>query len=158
MKNIIKKTVKIVALVAILVSCSKKDEEVTVTTSTTTTEEVEKTPTQIDLKISSFTKGFDFNNVQVWVTDHSIYTNDVPSFPTKTLEKVSVSSQGKVTIDTEKYVGKKLYFNVFKVVGDKITLHPTPKTESNTTTNKNTDGYSYVPQKDVKATVTIIVR
>ncbi|MDO4783384.1 MAG: hypothetical protein Q4A09_09250 [Capnocytophaga felis] len=158
MKKIIKNTVKIIALVAILVSCSKGGEEVATTSTTTTQEEVENTPTQIDLKINSFTKGFDFSNVQIWVTDQSIYANDVSSFPTKTLEKVNVSSEGKVTIDTKKYVGKKLYFNVFRVEGDKITLHPTPKTENNTATNKNTDAYSYVPQKGVKATVTIIVR
>ncbi|AEK23123.1 Hypothetical protein Ccan_10050 [Capnocytophaga canimorsus Cc5] len=158
MKNIIKNTVKIITFAAIFVSCSKSEEEVTTTSDTTTTTEIEKTSTQIELKVSSFTKGFDFNNVQIWVTDQSIYKNDIPLHPTNTLEKVAVSSEGKVTIDTEKYVGKMLYFNVFRVEGNKITLHPTPKTENNTTINKNTDGYSYKPERNVKATVTIIVR
>lgn len=150
--------VRIIVLSIFAISCSKNESGTEVTSETKTIIIEEKTSTQINLKISSFSKNFDFKNVQIWVTDKSIYTNDIPLLPTSTLEKINVSTDGKASLNTDKYIGKTLFFNVLRVESTGITLHPTPKVENNITTNKDTDSYSFVPEKNVEVSTTLLVR
>lgn len=144
-----KKIYSLFAIVVLgLMSCSK--ENTTQETSTITdNSKVITTPTQVILKISSRKQNFDFSTAKVWVTTQSVIQNNEPVFPTNVLEKVSISSEGIMMLDTEKYIGKTLYFNVFTEASGKISLIPYTITDKN---NKVTfkDALTTIPQKGTK--------
>lgn len=151
-----KKIYSLFAIVVLgLVSCSK--ENATQETSTITdNSKVITTPTQVILKISSRKQNFDFSTAKVWVTDKTIYENNQPVFPTNVLEKVSISNDGTMVFDTEKYIGKTLYFNVFSEVSGQITLHSSRIVDKNNRTIYQ-DSFSNTPKKGSKVDATTTI-
>lgn len=128
----------------------------TTTTTTTNNSQVITTPTQVILNISSRKKNFDFSTAKVWVTPQSVIQNNEPVFPTNVLEKVSISSEGVMTLDTEKYIGKTLYFNVFTEVSGQVSLIPYSISDrSNKVTFK--DALVNVPKKGTKIVSSITI-
>lgn len=151
-----KKIYSLFAIVVLgLVSCSK--ENATQETSTITdNSKVITTPTQVILKISSRKQNFDFSTAKVWVTTQSVIQNNEPVFPTNVLEKVSISSEGIMMLDTEKYIGKTLYFNVFSEVSGQITLHSSRIVDKNNRTIYQ-DSFSNTPKKGSKVDATTTI-
>lgn len=144
-------TLLAIALLGLVIGCSKERNEET--TTTTETKEV-ITPTEITLKISSMNKNFDFTSAKVWVTDKSIYVSNQPVYPTNVLEKVNISSDGIMVLNTEKYIGKTLYFNVFSVEGK--TQYPSYTTDVRKQIIFK-DTFVNVPKKGNKITATTII-